>query len=265
VRRDYVNVDGGVSWRQSFSEYNPDDERYLSYAEHPAERYAGGRTYRVAWNRAVFAPSVTERAGSSVVRDGDDIYVRLPFFADGTGTSTGVSMGNRSAELFRGDTLVGSINFNTDGVPPITVPAESASYRLVASATRAAPYTLSTAVTTTWTFTSGHTDSSVPLPLMSVRLHPALGPDNAARRDRILIVPLAVEHAPGSGAVTTVTAEVSHDDGRTWKRTPVTGTGDNRTAVVRHTAAGFASWRVTATDTDGNTLTQTVVRAYRVE
>ncbi|MEV4757671.1 hypothetical protein AB0J86_21515 [Micromonospora sp. NPDC049559] len=54
--------------------------------------------------------------------------------------------------------------------------------------------------------------------------------------------------------------EASYDDGATWNRVPVR----DGAARVRHPAgAGFVSLRATAADGAGNTVRQTVVRAYR--
>jgi hypothetical protein len=76
-------------------------------------------------------------------------------------------------------------------------------------------------------------------------------------------VPVTVQAQPGSAAGTSrdLVVEVSYDDGATWSRVPVHGGG----AILRHPAAGgFASLRATSTDTAGNTVEQTVIRAYRI-
>ncbi|BCJ55028.1 hypothetical protein Asp14428_65030 [Actinoplanes sp. NBRC 14428] len=52
-------------------------------------------------------------------------------------------------------------------------------------------------------------------------------------------------------------AELSADDGATWKRAVVTGS-----TVLVPPGRGPVSLRITATDKAGNSLTQTVVRAY---
>ncbi|MFI5934652.1 hypothetical protein [Actinoplanes sp. NPDC051494] len=66
----------------------------------------------------------------------------------------------------------------------------------------------------------------------------------------------------GPGA--TVTGAYSVDDGRTWRRAPVTGTGDRRALRVVNPATGFVSLRVTGTGATGDTATITVLRAYEV-
>ncbi|MFD0784733.1 peptidase S8, partial [Micromonospora azadirachtae] len=168
--------------------------------------------------------------------------------------------------LYRGDTLLGSVD---KPVGQFTVPAGPAAYRLEASATRAQPSTLSTSVSSVWTFRSGHVpaEKSQRLPLSTVRLSPPLDELNAARAGRHFDIPLTVQWQPGSSAGRTkrVSVEVSYDDGQTWQRAVVTGSGEHRVVKVKHPkAAGFASLRVQAGDDAGNTVTQTVIRAYAI-
>jgi hypothetical protein len=58
--------------------------------------------------------------------------------------------------------------------------------------------------------------------------------------------------------------EVSYDDGASWVATRLRRTGDGWVAQVRHpTKPGFVSLRATAKDRNGNSVSQTLVRAYR--
>ena len=57
---------------------------------------------------------------------------------------------------------------------------------------------------------------------------------------------------------------MSYDDGRTWRPVRLTGSGGDRVAHLRHPdRPGSVSLRAEATDTAGNTVQQTIVRAYR--
>ena len=58
--------------------------------------------------------------------------------------------------------------------------------------------------------------------------------------------------------------DVSYDDGRTWTAAPVTAQGQSWSAAVRHPARGFVSLRARASDAAGNTVEQTVIRAYQL-
>ncbi|SPL88145.1 peptidase S8 and S53, subtilisin, kexin, sedolisin [[Actinomadura] parvosata subsp. kistnae] len=56
--------------------------------------------------------------------------------------------------------------------------------------------------------------------------------------------------------------DVSYDDGASWK---VTWSGANGTVPLRHPAMdGFVSLRARSKDSAGNTVEQTIIRAYRI-
>ncbi|MFF5077600.1 S8 family serine peptidase [Actinoplanes sp. NPDC000266] len=256
-RTDFVNTDNGISWTAGFGEYDVDADAYLGFAQRSPVQYKPGQTYHLAWNKAVFAPSA---AAGSVTREGDKINVDLPMYADASGVRVnGITARPRTITLYRDGGLIGTIDENAEQPRQFTVPATAGRYRMTATAKRTAPYELSTSVTSTWTFRSGSTATATPLPLLSVRMSPALNLGNSAPRGRRFGVPLKLNSPAG------VTAQVSYDDGRTWKPATVTGHGTNHTAWVRHPlSAGFASLRVSARTSAGDTVEQTVIRAYRI-
>ena len=99
------------------------------------------------------------------------------------------------------------------------------------------------------------------LPLHTVRFAPKLNAYNAAPAGKRFDIPVVVEHQPGVkvGKVKSLKVEVSFDDGRTWKKASLKGS----VASVNHPKGkGFASLRVHAADTQGNTVSQTIIRAY---
>jgi len=268
-RTEYVNVDGGAKWLGSFSQTVPpaDDSPFpeeISGSSTALTTFKGGHSYRQQWNSAVFGPSVAAPVYPYdwVTRTGDTISVYVPLFSEGTGHSGWSVTDTTHYKLYSGGKLVGEFDGEYGEFP---VPAAAATYRLEATATRAAPHTLSTQVAGAWTFTSGHVAGEEPqrLPLSSVRISPKLDQHNAAPAGRLLPIPLTVGHQTGSPRATTVTAEVSFDDGKTWRPVRVEGTGDHRVATVRHPAApGFVSLRVHAADSGGGSVTTTILRAY---
>jgi subtilisin family serine protease len=222
---------------------------------------SAGKTYHQAWNNAVFGPNVTQPLweGDWVVRQGDHLSAYPSLFGDGSG-HPGFSTGDFTSALYRGNTKVGDGN-------QFDLPAATATYRLDASATRGAPHLFSTSVKASWTFRSGHVagEDFQRLPLSTVRFSPRLDANNAAPSRCRFDIPVIVEHQPGStaGTARTVRVDVSFDDGKTWKQAAVRGSGDQRVATVNHPAsAGFASLRVSATDSKGNSVNQTIIRAY---
>jgi hypothetical protein len=57
-----------------------------------------------------------------------------------------------------------------------------------------------------------------------------------------------------------LSVEVSYDEGKSWQRVPVNA---KLVATLHHPAgATSVSLRASATDADGNTVKQTVIRAY---
>jgi hypothetical protein len=101
----------------------------------------------------------------------------------------------------------------------------------------------------------------------SVRITPPVDQTNTAPAGKATTLGLTVTRQKGSAAkaAKTLTVDVSYDDGKTWKKAVVKGSGATWTIGVTHPkAAGFVSLRVLLTDQAGNTLKQTVKRAYRI-
>jgi hypothetical protein len=271
-RTEYVNTDAGVRWSAELDEQVPevgdDPPALVSVVQAPLTAYRTGQAYRQRWNRAVFGPTVNSPLfpGDWVTRTGDVLAGFVPLTGDGDGRP-GFSVGAaRHAALYRDGRLVTE---NDQGDIEAELPAGDAAYRLVTSLQRGAPHTLSTSVSAQWTFRSAHVDGerSVPLPLSTVRFTPNLDERNTARAGGLGVLDVHVDRQPGSAAGTnrTLRVEASFDDGRTWRPVPLLGTGAHRIAVLGYpAAAGFVSLRAEAADTRGNTVKQTVLRAYRI-
>jgi hypothetical protein len=72
---------------------------------------------------------------------------------------------------------------------------------------------------------------------------------------------LSFAHAP---AITGVHARVSFDAGHTWQNAHVTGRGNSYQATFPAAAGGYPTLQVTATDAAGGSVTETIIRAYRI-
>lgn len=138
-------------------------------------------------------------------------------------------------------------------------PDGDGAYRLALHAERGAPYQLSTKTDIAWTFRSSADQA---LPVWTVRFAPPVDRNNALPAGSPQAVPVTVTPQPGAtvGALSTLTVEASFDDGATWQAVRV----KDGAALVRHPARhGFVSLRAKAADRAGNTVEQTVTRAYR--
>ncbi|WP_410674693.1 S8 family serine peptidase [Amycolatopsis sp. cmx-4-68] len=236
---------------------------------------AAGRKYGLTWNKAVGGPSLR---GLTVTHSGEaprpwawrkdglfDLW--LPMFGDAAGRP-------RTPDSGAGDT--GSVSLSKDGVaipvPPsgeptqatIPVPDADGAYRLTADVHRHADWwPLWTDVTAEWTFRSSSAADGRALPLLTARFDPAVDLHNSTPGGRVFTFPAYVERQ-GGGIGSKLAVETSSDDGRSWQSVPVIRTGDHWTVVVRNPAGGFVSLRASAADDRGNTVRQTVIRAYAV-
>jgi subtilisin family serine protease len=243
ARTEYVNTDDAVTWRGSF-------DQEVSGAVGPAERFGPGTVHRQEWNRAVVAPSVDNTFGATATRSGDVITAGVPLFSSGPGRWGWSATDSARTALYAGDDLIGEVPSDSGD---FEVPAEPTDYRLEMSATRSAPFRLSTKVSAVWTFTSQSGDTT--LPLSTVQLSPRLSAHNVARSGPFTI-PVTVASAAA------LTAEFSVDDGLTWQPATVRGTGGRRLLRVVNPAPGFVSLRVHTGDAKGATASVTVLRAY---
>ncbi|WP_371409862.1 S8 family serine peptidase [Micromonospora zamorensis] len=254
---EYHNTDGGISWTSTFVEGDNSTTQ--------TSTFTAGRSYTQTWNAAPFGPTVAQAPTLSPLgyagRDGDTISVAsLPLFGDATGLPANRDDRPVQIRLLRDGKEIGT---SDSPWAEFAVPAGKATYRLEATATRGAPDTLSTSVSVAWTFTSAHTTSPQRLPLTTVRSTPVLDDTNTGRAGRITTIPLALDRQAGSTAAAnrSLGVSASFDDGRTWIALPVL----RNVALISHPRrAGFVSLRLTATDTAGNTVTETIQRAYRI-
>ncbi|QWF84879.1 S8 family serine peptidase [Amycolatopsis sp. CA-230715] len=236
-------------------------------------RYRPGQRSTEQWNRAVVGPTLNKAA--KTVRNGDTFSVLLPVLATG-GDHLSFTAAEGTTRLARDGVEIGSVprvpGYTWPNVGAVTfpVPAADGAYTLTVDAKRpeGADAELSSAVATSWTFRSQHADGEAPLPLMALRATPALGAANDAWRLLPLVVPIEVERAAGTtGTVRQVTAEASFDGGKTWYGQLVVGSGERWHAFVLaplFSQAKLVSLRLSAKDSGGNSVSQTMTNAYRL-
>ncbi|WP_239167101.1 S8 family serine peptidase [Catellatospora coxensis] len=221
------------------------------------------RSYRPGKIRETwFGPVVRPAAASGLLstRLGDVLSLRVPEFVDAAGHA-GFREGDEvAAMLWRDGTLVAEL---PSAMADVEVAAGAAGYRLQLTTARTSPeWARATRTDTVWEFRSGTADKARALPLLQVdyRVPADL---NGSVAGRAHTVGLGLRHQAGlpTPRHTTLVVEVSFDEGKSWRAVRVTGRGDAYTAHIP-AGSGSVSLRTRATDGAGNTVTQTVVRAY---
>lgn len=231
--------------------------------------------------KAPYSPGVaggtSANSQGTTNRRGDVIDFNYAPFTDAAGNWSRSLPGARATTtLYADDTEVYSGGATVGNVP---VPANSSHYRLVSDVSNSGAVAgLMSTAHTEWTFgsTTVAQDSKV-LPLLDIDYtdvadartgHSALDLSNSARLSDRVALELAVAHQPGStaGPVSTVTVQVSSDDGATWQFAPVRKLPNGRyQAAYTHPRKGqYLSVKVQATDTDGNKTDQTLIQAYHL-
>ncbi|WP_063822851.1 S8 family serine peptidase [Kribbella flavida] len=211
------------------------------------------------WNVGPFMPAQDPLRCSCRTRDAMLVSL-MPYSGQNLGHVGDAAVGSATTRLLRDGVQVASSA--SAGFLATEVPAGQATYRLETEAVRGnSPF--STRQSAAWTFRSGSTTESTPLPLTLIRFAPKLNDRNEAPAGGLYAVPvhLQVQHGAARGTLTSLKVEVSYDDGATWRAARLNG----QTAVIEHPQrAGYVSLRATATDSEGTKAEQTVIHAYRL-
>jgi hypothetical protein len=239
--------------------------------------YEAGRHYVIEWHKAVLGPAFPPDADDDfyqVVRDGDTISSVLLMFTDGQGNpgelwypdATDDYTIKGSQELYRDGKLLGRVDDN--GMATFVVPPDHGRYELRADILRrAAHWQTATDVSAAWTFESGPAATPALLPLLTIQAVADVDETNATTGDRALLLPLYVHRQDlnGPAPVRRIAVHYSLQDGENWQPAKVIPSGRTEwTARIAKPGKGFLSLRLSASDKDGNTVTQTVIRAIQL-
>jgi hypothetical protein len=301
TRTEYVGGSPDVVWQQQLvgvAIFDPDNFVIADLWSDATRSYQPGQRSTVTWARQPLHPSLPRNDALSPFppvcaecRVGNELSVSVVSLADtdpghvgfldidGT-TPAGPITGGTRLRVFGGATLL-SDEHDVIGTQ-VTVPAAGRRYRVLYEQHRAAPWIrLGTAATTEWGFASarpavrtapagwicpdGDGECAV-LPLLVPSYEVATDGQGrvAAGAGTVVVGFTATEGAPMS-PVDQGTVSWSTDDGATWQVAPVHALGAGQfSAAVTNPAGGTVSLRVTGRDRAGNTITQTLVRAYAV-
>ncbi|WP_186763426.1 S8 family peptidase [Lentzea tibetensis] len=266
-RRLLMSAQPWLKWSHSLA-FEQGDE-WASLDSHFGDRvYRAGESRTEKWYQAANGPFFTDQ-DLLFSRQGNLIGGFFSLYGDPLHdySLSGPRDEKQTFSLYRGNTLIGTKTVKHD--VEFEVPAAAADYRLVATATRTLPWSeLSTTVTCEWGFRSAHVPGAglVYTPLSVVQYAPPVDLNNQLRAGSTVRIPVTVQRQPRSGTspVKSLGVEVSYDDGKTWVTAPLEG----KNAVVTHPALdrtnGFVALRGTSADAQGNTVKQTILRAYRL-
>ncbi|GAA2594661.1 S8 family serine peptidase [Dactylosporangium fulvum] len=255
ARTEYFTT-GDVRWWQTYQRYRVEGEEQTPLAsEYLAWQPVGAGEMR--WGAPVVGPALPVERLPGATRHGDAMRFRLALYAPGLPNAGGSSpvTAARTA-LYRDGTLLAQSD--EPGILDAIVPGAAAGYRLEVHTTRdTTPY--STSIDAAWTFSSATPPAGnrLALPLLAVRFGP--------RSERGSELPIWVEwQRPDGATVRQLTVDFSYDDGAHWQRANLAARAGGWVArTPAGTGAGYVSLRARATDSHGNGVEETIIRAYR--
>ncbi|GLZ32287.1 serine protease [Lentzea sp. NBRC 105346] len=260
-RTEYYTPGPDVAWDSMLGLRGPTND-WAEYQVSPRKVYSR-RSYSTVWNRGPFGPSLGSYVdGWGLSRDGDTISASIPLFSpmgDWAYTTSWGSYSKASTTLSRDGVEVDTSPY--PGYVSASVDSSPGVYTLTTTSDRQAPWSVfATSASATWKFRSpGTVSGRTPLPLLAVR--PSGDFTDGVAPSGPFVLDLKVDKQAGAtyGRIGRVSVEVSYDDGATWSRVPVIGTH----ALLCH-RPGFVSLRLGVSDSLGNSVSHTVVRAYQV-
>ncbi|MEU4197136.1 hypothetical protein AB0E69_34910 [Kribbella sp. NPDC026611] len=253
----YVNTNG-LSWQTSA--YYFTDDGGFGLSGDPATYQPSG-TYTDVIGSAVFGQAQGRPQFNS--RTGDTLRI-APLQADARSHTSWAATGHGSLVLRRNGTQLANLPYPFTTTPgEVDVPPGPADYRVEASTVSTGILDVSTAVRASWGFRSDTTKTQTPLPLWTVTARPAVDAKNVVRTRRTHRLPITATAPDGStaGKVTTLTVQISTDDGATWRSAPV---HETYATVTVPAGAQYVSLRTHLVDSMGNTADQEIKRAYKV-
>ncbi|WP_410623361.1 S8 family serine peptidase [Amycolatopsis sp. cmx-8-4] len=275
TREEYVSS-GDIQWQHRVKHGLVwDNDSPLDGGMTAAPRtYTGKENLTEDWFAPVVRPAIPRGVpGMDSTREGDNLHIRIPEFVDSQAGHYGFNEGDdqaapatTSAKLFRDGKLVSEQPYAFGTFP---AGADPATYRLDLSVRRDSPeWLFGTSTQTSWTFRSARSAAPALLPLLQLDYAVDADSGNRLPAGRKARIGLSARFQDGMAApdVRAVKAWASYDDGRTWRAVDVKRTGKSYEATIDHPSLGatnkYVALRVQATDNAGDTVDQTVVRAY---
>ncbi|MFJ8510944.1 S8 family serine peptidase [Streptomyces avermitilis] len=235
-------------------------------------RYPAGKPAQLQY----FGPVQRPRLNSvwRPTRVGDTLYAQVPGWGDSGPGRVGTTFTNVGVEnkvtLYQGNTVVRASDTDTLGSIrfPLVLPSEKLPYRLVSENSRGTWAShFSTRTRTEWLFTSGRPSGDAieqpPLVQLDYAVQNMDATGRAKRDTSITVTPQHLPGGPSSDTIGQVRLDMSYDDGVTWHSARLTHTRNGWTARLHApTNARFVTLRTSAADTEGNSIKQSITRAF---
>ncbi|MBT8227771.1 MAG: hypothetical protein HKP61_04285 [Dactylosporangium sp.] len=285
-RTEYVSALADTRWASAVV-WNPEENNGIDFG--PWTVFQSGEQRGEQSLSAPLVPGVdmttTGTTACGSCRQGDDLWLNItPWSAAGRivgGLSETETLSVSSpTRLYADGTLL------AEGTAPngtLTLPAAEADLRLELETTKSASWTTtSTRSSTVWTWHSqprtgtlpegrvcaDHTRDCVFEPLLFLAYDAGVDLANTVAAGSPIDLGISAMHQPfdPSPEAGTLTLAVSGDDGTTWTTTAVVNDGGGHFSATVVPVAGteFLSFRANASDSAGNTIEQTVIRAVKV-
>ncbi|MEU4269421.1 S8 family serine peptidase [Streptomyces sp. NPDC026092] len=237
--------------------------------------YAKGSTTRLDWFAPATRPAQSESFGVYNSRWQNYMTWNVQAWAS---SSDSMRLGGNlpwgetpsHLQIFQGDTLIHDNPVSGD-MQWEEVPAGNLPYRAVLDVERPADaFRLSTRTHSEWTFMSDTVDSDSFEPFSVLNLDYKLESDlhgdvKANATQQIVLTPVSMDLGTVPGTVTTVTLDVSYDDGATWQKVTLTKGADGSWTGSFRTAkkpGGYVSLRASAGTDSGFGVKNEIIRAY---
>ncbi|MFU8874380.1 S8 family peptidase [Micromonospora sp. SL4-19] len=238
--------------------------------------YAKGSTTRLDWFAPAIRPAFNRAFAVQNSRYRDYMTINVQAWSpsgDGLEHGGNLEWGSvpTNLKLYQGDRLLYENKYSSS-MQWQSVPAGTLPYRMVLDASRPAEqWRLSTRTHTEWDFmsSSNEADNFEPFALlqMEYRLDTDLHGDvKAGTTEKIRLKPIPqAGGGPSTGNVTSVTLDVSYDDGTTWQQVTLSKDANswwNGALNLAKQPGGFVSVRASATTDAGFSIKQDIIRAY---
>ncbi|MFG1604179.1 S8 family serine peptidase [Actinoplanes sp. NPDC049265] len=262
TRVNYFSTDPAMRWELETQIGSMDEMGFMNgpfWRDTPRVHRAGERKHQV-WGAAPWGVAFNSRY-QWLARRGGTINAVIPQSADGAGHPGFDNDAEMTSRIYRDGELIGDYEGSATGADGL--PDAESTYRIEQTVTSPGYAGLSTSRSVAFTFRSAKPagDEWATLPVFAVRYQPSVDASNSVPGGPGVLPLWAQDQTGAKVAVRALAADVSFDDGKTWRKLPV---GPGGLAHVTYPKGkGYVSLRLSAADGKGSSVAQTVIRAYR--